>query len=1056
MSALRCPVWVAAFVVCSLPLSAQGVAGSSIQGRVTALNGTAIESAIITVTNEVNGALSRTTSRSTGAFSIENLTVGGPYLIDVKAIGFDPADRADVFLSLGQRLSIDFRLARSVTTLAALVVRPDRATSTNSVGAVIISDSTIRALPVRERDVFQMSLLSPQAVRTRGGGLSLAGQPDRLNGLQIDGATNNDLLGNSTLGLIGTPGQNLGARTLSPDAVDQLEIVTAPFDVRFGNFAAGLVNAVTRSGTNRFSTTISSWYSGPRLAQNDSEGGAAADYETRELNITAGGPIVRDRLAYFVDAGLQRMLLPQSVPLIRADTAGGRDSAQVGIRYESVARLIDILSKKYGVDAGTAAPFPVLGKPRNLFAKLTWQPRVNYYLELSQNYASNNPVVLTFAPLFSCRFRGLFCLSSRSFRIPVTVDATRFAWIGSIRSGVENELRIARLDERNRCVPATTYPAVVVAADQGWLAAGSADFCQGDLTRQQIMEMTDNLTVTRGAHRLTVGAHGERVRIPNVDGVQFLFHTGWTFESLDSLAAALPSGFESIFRNPTRGDEPLSNLGITQIGFYAQDHWNVASHFELTAGMRVDVPYLDRRPARNAELGSTLGIDNTLTPSGNILVSPRVSWTFPFSAKRSAVLRGGAGIFAGRPPYKWFDQVYGHTGLEALAVSCTGSSVPLFTLDPDRQPTSCSGSAPFVPYVNVFDPHFRFPRNLKVGIGADVQLKAGLTINLDFLESLALDQLALRDLNLESPIGTSAGEARRTLYGTIDVASGIATPSRRNGSFGSVIQLRNDHGDRASVLSLQLIKQVATTGELRVSYAHTVSRDRFSATEDAADANIGAVPVAGSLERRRLTDASWSVPQKIAIDAVFRFPLGFGAAVNYIGTSGLPFTYVIRGDANADGFGDQFSGRNFFNDAVYVPKSSNDITLQNTAQYEQLERFINAEDCLSQSRGRILNRNSCRNEWANLLDVRVSKRFTASQLGSVEIISDVFNLFSLVGSKLGQLREAEGGGEVPLLELTGYDAHASRGIYSLIPVDRRAVSSNLSRWRIQLGVRLSR
>jgi hypothetical protein len=1012
----------------------------------------------VTVTHFPSGARWQTITRSDGRYSLEHLAVGGPYGLIVRAIGFEPARSEALFMSLGQRQVVDLTVIPLAVRLEAVVVRSKdiRRGGTGADGpALAISESTITRLPIRGRDVFQLALLSPRAVRTRGGGLSLAGQPDRLVGLQIDGATNNDLLGNSTIGLVGTPGQGLGARTLSPEAVQELQIITAPFDVRFGNFAAGLVNAVTRSGSNRFEGSMGAWYSGGSLVGRDAAGERGAEFNTGELGVTLAGPIVRDRAAFFFDAGIQRTVLPQDVPLIGTDSTLGRDSARVGIRRESVNRLQEILSQQYSVDPGTAAPFPLTGTPLNFFAKITLELGVNSHLELSQNYSHNTPDVLTFIPAFSCRQRGFFCLTSSSFRLPVTVQATRLGWTSIPSPGIENELRLARLREHNRCLPATPYPSLFVRADLGFLLAGSAAFCTGSFTTENIFEATDNLTLTQGAHRVTVGGHAERIRLPTVDGLQYLFHTNWIFDSLDSLATGTPSQYESTYRNPARGDGPLSDLGVTQPGVYLQDQWNATARLTLTVGIRVDVPFLDRHPTRNAALRSALGVDNSVTPSGNTLWSPRLGWSLDISRYGRAVLRGGLGVFAGRPPFKWFDQVYVHTGLEALTLACFGSSIPPFTLDPAHQPTTCGEPAgALVPFINVFDPAFRFPRNLKMALGFDRQLPGGIFGTVDLLLSRGLDDYDLRDINLLRA-GAAAGEGGRVMYGTMDAATGIATPSRRSQTFGPVLEVRNDRGDRASALTLQLGKRFTGGSELGLSYSHIESRDRFSATEDASDANFGSVPLDGTLDDRRLATSAWSVPHKVGATGLFQLPDGFHFAVFYTSNSGAPYTYVIRGDANADGFGDAFDGRDLFNDAVYVPTSPADITLADANEYSKLARFVDGEPCLRESRGRILQRNACRNPWVKMLNVRLSKTFGLKPPRSMEVITDVFNLLALLGSRLGEIRETVGGGAVPLLELTGYDHGTGRGVYRLIPVERSAVANEVSRWRVQLGARFS-
>ena len=188
--------------------------------------------------------------------------------------------------------------------------------------AQTITDALISNLPVPNRDFSQLMLLSPQAILSRDGGISIAGQSDRLNGFQIDGATNSDLGGVTGLSGFGTPGSANGVRTLSVEAVRELQIAVAPFDVRYGDFAGGLVNAVTRSGSNRWEGSASSYYQSQALTGKDSAGNRAEDFSRKELTVTIGGPIVNDRAAFFsmpawsvssAHAGLPSAPTPQEV-----------------------------------------------------------------------------------------------------------------------------------------------------------------------------------------------------------------------------------------------------------------------------------------------------------------------------------------------------------------------------------------------------------------------------------------------------------------------------------------------------------------------------------------------------------------------------------------------------------------------------------------------------------------------------------------------------------------------------------------------------------------------
>jgi outer membrane receptor protein involved in Fe transport len=1063
---VRILAWAA--LVCWLKpvsLAAQGVTGAAIQGWVTGPDSTAVENASVLVTNSSNGERWQTATGAKGRYYLEQLSVGGPYLIEVRAIAFAPARRTGVVLALGQRLTANFLLEPTVLQLGPITVHAaaDPLINSGRTGpAQSIPESTMARLPVSGRDFSQLALLSPQVVLSRNGGLSIAGQPDRLNALQIDGATNNDLLGGSLLGGVGTPGQNLGARTLSVEAIKELQIISAPFDVRFGNFAAGLVNAITKSGTNRFEGSISGYFSDRGLVGKDPAGGRGADFENKELGATVGGPIIRDRAAYFLDVGIQRQVFPEDSPLIGTDTTGGADSVGVGIRYASAIRFRDILRNTYAVEPGGPGAFPFRVPAGNVFGKVTLQLGVNSRLEISHNYSHSFPRIVKSRKDFQT-----YTLTSSVFALPVTTNATRVTWTTGFGGRYTNELVAARLREADSCSPASVFPTILVHADAGTLEAGG--LCMPTIINnrepqnQNILELTDNLTLASGTHRLTLGTHGELIRLGNLPFLDYFFGTGWAFSSLDSLEQGLPEAYGATLRGSARPSGPLSDPHVKQLGAYLQDQWNPNPRLTLTAGLRLDVPFLSRQPVLNqALLSSELALDNTRTPSGHILWSPRLGFNYDLAGDGTTFLRGGIGLFAGRPAYKWFVAVDAHTGLEAVHLLCTENDVPAFTIDPANQPTTCAGgdlSSP--PLVNVFDPAFRFPRNLKIAIGADHRLPWGIVGTIDLLYTRATDQYDLVDLNLRPPAAVAAGEGNRLMYGTVD-SFGVATPSRRSDEFGPVIQVRNTRGNRAFSITAQLQKRFTNGTEIGASYTYGRSRDRLSASEDATDGDVNLTALDGSLDRRRLTTSSWEVPHRVTLLATANLPLGFRGSLFYEGRSGPSFTYGIVGDdqhlvgdVNADGF--------FDDDIVYVPKDASpagDVSLvvpdesgvlvpAPAAEYDRLERFIVGERCLREQRGRIMRRNSCRSPWGNNTQARLSRLFPTFGGHSLELTLDVFNLLHLLDKDWGVVR----GSDDRLLELKGFDPANGRGVYRLLDPHRRFIDQDGSRWKMQLGAR---
>ncbi len=366
--------------------------------------------------------------------------MGGPYRIDVSAIGFTPERRDSTFLALGQRLIVDFTLTPAALELKEITVTSAGAAARTG-PAQVISDSTIARLAVDHRDYTELAVLSPQVTKSPNGGLSFAGQHDRFNSIQIDGTSNIDPFGRSTSGN-GTPGFAVGLTAFTPEAVKELQIVTAPFDVRYGNFAGGLINAVTKSGSNRVEGSILGNLESSDLTGIDASGSRAAQFSRKELGLTLGAPIIRDRVALFVNADVNREVTPQTVPVpVPGDTTTG------ALRYESLVRFRDLL-RSYGVDPGSFSTGSYSTPSRNLFFKITAQLGLNSSLAVSHNYGHGND-----RREIGDRDVGIYGLSSSGSQNPETINATRLAWTTAFGARFTNQMTLARVDDRRTCVP---------------------------------------------------------------------------------------------------------------------------------------------------------------------------------------------------------------------------------------------------------------------------------------------------------------------------------------------------------------------------------------------------------------------------------------------------------------------------------------------------------------------------------------------------------------------------------------------------------------------------
>jgi hypothetical protein len=417
---------------------------------------------------------------------------------------------------------------------------------------------------------------------------------------------------------------------------------------------------------------------------------------------------------------------------------------------------------------------------------------------------------------------------------------------------------------------------------------------------------------------------------------------------------------------------------------------------------------------------------------------------------------------------------YRSTGMDVLSMVCFGEDVPEFTIDPEHQPEACrSGKPGTQPLVSYFDRGLVFPQDLKIAAGIDRRLPGGLVATADFLYSRATEQPYYVDVNLLPPGDTATGEGDRALYGEIDPATGVAVPHRRSAAFGTVIEQTNRSGDESLFLSAQIQGQIRNRVDLNASYGYSKSTDlitlpggmfSLSGLGLSGDA-IASTSLDGTFENQRPRPAHFDIRHWIRASGTVELPHGIFVSAIYQLSSGFPYTFVIEGDANGDGFGEPLFGAQT-NDIVYVPREAapgEDITLvvpgaeeewvpAPDSTYARLEEFIRSSECLREQRGTIMRRNSCRNPWRSSLDIRVSKSVPVGWGHRAEITADLFNVPNFLARDWGVVTEASSFfvEEVAMLRLVGYDVARDRGIYALnLPF----LENRFGNWRMQVGIR---
>ncbi|MEX2110918.1 MAG: TonB-dependent receptor [Gemmatimonadaceae bacterium] len=1036
-------------------VSAQAVTTGSVSGTVTNEQGVGLSGVQVQIVNRSTGFTAGVTTNPSGRYTIAGLEVGGNYAITARSIGYQPETRENIPVSLSQVSRADFALASQSVTLEAVTVTADQSgviapSHTGTVTA--ISDTALRRLPTLNRNFTDFVALTPQVSTTLfNGGLSGGGTNNRYNNVQIDGTSEADVFG---LGSTGQPGGQANGKSIGLEAVKEYTVSLSPFDVRQGFFAGLLINAVTKSGTNELHGTAFGVSRSQGLTRSQPY---LTDYQQRQYGFSVGGPIVRDRAFFFVSPEFQTRTTP----------AG---EASVNIGQPTGDAFAAALSGYSGLN--TAGHFGLVNNRNplsNVFVRFDANLPFNSQLVLRYNYGkAEDDNFFRSTSVYKFSDNGYFFNSNK--HAPALQLRTLFA------NGAYNELMAGYTQIRDRRTPFVRSPEITVSTPAVTIVSGSERFSHGNELDQDVFEITENFTMPVGNHRLTIGTQNEFLKFRNLFA-QSTFGV-WAFNSIDSLTNGLPRQY--IIGVPLEpdgaggvrpGGDGAVRFNSALYSLYAQDEWAVTPHFNLTTGLRMDVPVFKDKPPTNPGVLATYGRNTADVPSGNIQWSPRVGFNWDVTGDATNQLRGGVGLFTGRPAYVWLSNAFQNSGMGAVALlTCSGApgtanAPPAFTnATIATPPITCAGggAAALGGELNLLDPDLKYPQNLRATIAFDRRLFQNWVASAEVLVTRGVNGLFYRNMALAGPQGTNP--EGRVIYGTAP-----GSPVVIAGGRGQIYDVSNQSNDRAASFTTGLQRRYANNFEGSAYYTFTKADDVQSFTSSTAFSQLRFGRVwAGDLDDQTATRSTFEQRHRIVGQATYSFPTLTDLSLIYFGESGAPYSYIASGDLNGDGF--------TLNDPVYVPNNAEDPAemafLTSTffdpvaganrsytpaEQAAAFEQFINSTECLSESRGRILARNACDSPWTNTLNVSVRQSFRTFRLQHVTVQLDVFNFLNLLNDDWG-LASSPGTSPITLLTSGAYTGTIlnSRPTYRFNPNYQAFFSENIrSNYQMQLQARYS-
>ncbi|MFQ5690006.1 MAG: TonB-dependent receptor domain-containing protein [Gemmatimonadota bacterium] len=1062
-----------------LPAAGQGVTTAAIGGRILDASGRPIADARVEMLHVASGIAAFASSRPDGRFFLPNLRPGGPYRLRVSKLGFATRTRENLYLRLGQVRQADVTLRTQAVALPGLDVRVEANPEFNPsrMGAsVLLDETTVERLPTLTRNYIEFAELSP-LVKVSDEGISIAGQNFRFNSIQIDGALNQDVFGLSASGVAG--GQ-ANARPIPLEAIDQFEVLLAPFDVRQSGFTGGVLNAVTRSGTNEWKGSGFGFFRDESFVGDltvDEVSRKPEQLDDIHFGGSLGGPIVKDRIHLFAAGEYERRRQPPPGFQVGVD-----NPLLTLIQPDSAQRMLDILSG-LGADPGSFGPITLDNTLANAFVRLDAQLSDRHRLMVRHNYvgAWNDPP--------PNRLPGEpYELSSNGTNVETTNNSTVVELLSDLGDRLSNDLLVNAGFIRDNTAPVADYPRVEVDLASQFVQerrlrrvrAGADFFAQSNDLDQDILQVSDNLTLALGGHRLLFGVSLERF------GIRRRFQPGalgsYRFSSLAALEANRPDRYDISLPQPGATD-PTARFAVLQWGGYVQDEWTIGDRLNLRLGARIDVPVLTASPRDNPAVKEDFGLHTSDTPSGNLLFSPRFG--FNLRLDDATQLRGGVGLFTGRPPFAWLANAFQNTGLETVFLSCEGENAPPF--DPGAPPpTRCldgSGPETGTPDINVFDPGFDFPQDFKFSLGLDRKLPFGFVGTTEVVLTDAVNQIFLEELNLgdavleKSPLNgytDGLGFGQREVFGHPTV-EGFA-PNRRSDRFGSVIRVTNSDGNISYGLSAELRRRFGRRFGLRAGYAFGRSGDTQSLISSDVTTNFGLTPVAGDPNHPLRQPSLFDRPHKVVVNGTAHLLDRFGGTeitVLYVGQSGRPYSYVYQDDLNGDGFSGTGRTLDLGNDLFWVPSGTSDLPQGGVAERFVLQQLIAREKCLRENRGQIVPRNACRNPWSNQLDLRIGQTIRSGGT-RVQVTFDMLNLLNFFSDGLGHVETARD--NVKILRLTGRrsglplapaNPRDPLGVKFLGPIHQNPETGGIrgalprvpdvpaSQWQAQLGIRVS-
>ena len=1016
------------------------VTTSSMSGKVTMKDsGEEVIGATVQVVHEPSGTRYNAVSNMDGRFSIQGMRTGGPYSVTVSYIGFQPKSYKGITLQLGENYDLGIEMSEDANELQEVVVTGTKSKfNAEKTGASTnINNAQIVNLPTVSRSIYDVTRLSPYG----GNGMSFAGADGRNSNFTVDGANFNNNFGLSD----GLPG---GGNPISLDAIEEMQVVVSPFDVRQTNFIGGGVNAITKSGTNTFRGSAFVYHRNENLRgdaiNHQTIDGAREKDQSTTYGFTLGGPIIKDKLFFFVNGEMVK------TPTVVNRWRGSRDGYPDETNYisrttnDDLDAVSNFVLGKYRYDTGSYTSFPADESNYKVLARLDWNITDAHHLAFRYNYTKNKSWRTPNASSMDGGTRSAYArmsLYSMSFANSMySMDNIVHSFSLDLNSRFGTNLfnqflaTYSKLDDV-RGSESSEFPFIDIldGTDNtaNYMALGYELFTWNNAVHNNIFNAKDDITYFIGNHKIMAGLSFEHQMADN----QYM-RNGTGYYRYRSIQDFMNGGTpEVVCLTYGYGGEssPAARVQFNQVGFYAQDDWNITDRFKLTFGTRIDGLFFNNGDlmTNNAILalnyydgsGNVRHIDTGKWPNSKFSISPRVGFTWDVFGDRSLKVRGGSGFFSGRLPLVFFTNMPTNSGMIQYQAQLNASNLSrrfpngeysmadfsgglvvdengnatvaalcdkLISMGYPENITPDQGAVPSA--ISAVDPDFKMPQVWKTSLAIDYQLPVSFpfTITVEGIFNKMINDRSISDWSMLPAEGFARwnGADNRPIY-----------PANFRNSTKAFV-LENTSKGYGWIGNVTVTTQPAEWVSLMAAYTHTVSKEITGMPGSAAESAFTYVPTVAGPNNIKLHNSQYVTPDRVVASATLHDRSGNHYSLIYeTWRGGYNESYMLANDMNGDGY-------NY--DALYIPTDEevNKGQFRFTSNDDQVRfmEYLHNDSYLKKHQGEYAEGYSVYNPWVHRIDLAYKHDFKLN-IGKtkhvLQLSADIKNVLNLFNSSWG-------------------------------------------------------